>query len=51
MSDEEWESLKVLREADAQNATSTNSDNNDNILGTLEAVNDLIGGENNEEAV
>ena len=45
MSDEEWESLKALREAEAQN------DNNDNILGALEAVNDLIGGENNEEAV
>ena len=51
MSDEEWESLKALREAEAQNATNTNSDDNDNILGALEAVNDLIGGENNEEAV
>ena len=51
MSDEEWESLKALREAEAQNATNTNSDDNDNIIGMLEAVNDLIGGENNEEAV
>ena len=51
MSDEEWESLKALREAEAQNATNTNSDDNDNILGVLEAVNDLIGGKNNEEAV
>ncbi len=53
MSEDEWESLKALREADAGNLTQSAimPEDNDNILCALEAAKKTIGGENNEEAV
>jgi hypothetical protein len=53
MSEDEWESLKALREADAGNLTQSviMPEDNDNILCALEAANETIGGENSEEAV
>jgi hypothetical protein len=53
MSEDEWESLKALREADAGNLTQSAimPEDNNNILCALEAANETIGGENNKEAV
>jgi hypothetical protein len=53
MSEDEWESLKALREADAGNLTQSviMPEDNDNILCALEAANETIRGENKEEAV
>ncbi len=51
MSDDEWESLKALREADAGNLTQTMTDTNHNIQDKFEGENDMLGVDINEEGV
>ncbi len=51
MSDDEWESLKALREADAGNLTETITDTNHNIQDEFEGENDMLGVDINEEGV
>ncbi len=51
MSDDEWESLKALREAEAGNLTETMPDNNHNIQDEFEGENDLLGADINAEGV
>ncbi len=51
MSDDDWESLKALRDADAGNSTETMTDNNHNIQDKFEGENDLLGVDINAEGV
>ena len=51
MSDDERESLKALRDADAGNLTETITDNNHNIQDEFEGENDLLGVDINAERV
>ena len=51
MSDDDWESLKALRDADAGNSTEKMTDNNHNIQDEFEGENDLLGVDINAERV
>ena len=51
MSDDERESLKALRDADAGNSTEKMTDNNHNIQDEFEGENDLLGVDINAEGV
>ena len=51
MSDDEWESLKALREADAGNLTEMMTDDNHNIQDKFKGENDLLGVDINAEEI
>ena len=53
MSEDEWESLKALREANTGNSTQSTimTENNDNILCKLKVANEVIWGEHKKEVV
>ena len=51
MSDDERESLKALRDADAGNSMEKMTDNNHNIQDEFEGENDLLGVDINAERV